>query len=247
MNFANIQLLGAGRVAADPRWKMPPHLHPFHELIVLVQGKMEVKSGGQTIEASTGDVLLYPAQVLHAETSDAAAPVETLFLSFRRPMLPLKAVARTQDRSGRIRQMIRWLYEDRHASAADIQEQRRLLLQAIVAEFFRNLRWREHPLLVATRQYVRDHLAEALSLECLARQAQLSKYHFLRSYKAVSGRTPMTDVRIIRAHAARELILGTNLPLKDIAPRVGLGNEYAMSRIFRRYFNLPPGEWRRRR
>ena len=58
---------------------------------------------------------------------------------------------------------------------------------------------------------------------------------------------PMEDVRIIRANYARELILGTSLPLKEIAPRAGLGNEYAMSRIFRRYFNMPPGAWRRHR
>ena len=32
--------------------------------------------------------------------------------------------------------------------------------------------------------------------------------------------------------------------LKEIAPRAGLGNEYAMSRLFRRIFRLPPGQYR---
>jgi AraC-like DNA-binding protein len=55
----------------------------------------------------------------------------------------------------------------------------------------------------------------------------------------------MADVRAIRAQYARELILGTHLPLKEIAPRAGLGNEYSMSRLFRRVFQMPPGQYRR--
>lgn len=245
MHINRLVLVSTGYHAPDPAWAMAPHLHPYHELIVPLRGKMRVASDGQFLEAAAGDVLLYPARVTHAERSDEAAPVETLFLSFTEPSARLRKVIMAHDGSGRIRQLIRWIHEDKHSSAPQIEAEHRILLQAIVAEFLRNLRHREDPLVQGIRQYIQDHVAEPLSLALLARQARQSKYHFLRTYKALTGRTPMDDVRRLRANFARELILGTGLPLKEIAPRAGLGNEYAMSRIFRRYFNLPPGKLRR--
>jgi transcriptional regulator GlxA family with amidase domain len=56
----------------------------------------------------------------------------------------------------------------------------------------------------------------------------------------------MEDVRMIRLEAARNLLLTTNLPLKAIAPRVGLGSEYHLSRLLRRHFDLGARELRRR-
>jgi AraC-like DNA-binding protein len=247
MNITRIHLMGIGRLVAEPQWKMPSHGHPFSELIVPIRGRMRVESPGATLNATLGDVLLYPARVIHAEWPDTAAPLETLFFSFTVAGLSKRGLLKTQDHAGRILQMSRWLYEERNSSDPDIQQERQLLFQAIIVEYFRNLNHREDPMVIQTRQYIHDHMAEPLTLDSLACQAGVSKFHFLRTYKALTGRTPMEDVRIIRANAARALILSTALPLKDIAPRTGLGNEYAMSRIFRRYFNMPPGAWRRHR
>ena len=55
----------------------------------------------------------------------------------------------------------------------------------------------------------------------------------------------MQDVRELRLELARNLILTTNEPLKVIAPQAGLGDEYHMSRAFRRYLGMPPGQLRR--
>ncbi|MCX6993808.1 MAG: AraC family transcriptional regulator [Kiritimatiellaeota bacterium] len=245
MHVTRVHLLSIGHLASDPQWKLPSHGHPFCELIVPIRGRMRVESPGTKLNATIGDVLLYPPRVIHAEWSDAAAPVAVYFFSFQAASVPKRDLIKTQDHAGRILHMSRWLYEERHASDPYVQEERQFLFQAIVAEYFRNLNHREAPMVIQTRKYIHDHMAESLTLSGLARQAGMSKYHFLRSYNALTGRTPMEDVRIIRANAARALILSTALPLKDIAPQTGLGNEYAMSRIFRHYFNMPPGAWRR--
>lgn len=247
MHITRIHLMSIGKNDAGPQWKMPSHGHTFCELIVPIRGRMGVESPGTTLNATLGDVLLYPARVSHAEWSDNAAPMETIFFCFTVVGLSKRDLIKTHDHGGRILQMSRWLYEEINSSDPYVQEERQLLFRSIVVEFFRNLNHREDPMVIQTRQYIHDHMAESLTLDSLACQAGVSKYHFLRTYKALTGRTPMEDVRIIRANAARALILSTALPLKDIAPRTGLGNEYAMSRIFRHYFNMPPGAWRRHR
>jgi transcriptional regulator GlxA family with amidase domain len=61
----------------------------------------------------------------------------------------------------------------------------------------------------------------------------------------LTGLTPMEDLRQLRLEAARDLLLTTDLPLKAIAPRTGLGDEYHLSRLFRRAFGIAPGALRR--
>ena len=73
----------------------------------------------------------------------------------------------------------------------------------------------------------------------------MTKYHFLRRYRALTGKTPMEDVRAIRLDFARNLILTTDLPLKLIAVQAGLGDAYQLSRLFRKHLNLAPSALRR--
>ena len=243
--LSRARLLGLGHIATEASWQMKAHFHPFHELIVLVRGGMTVHAAGEEIRARAGDVLLYPARVSHQETTDPADPGESLFLAFRLPRVSDTAIVRVHDARGRIRQMIQWLHEDQRQGGGRVRREGHALLASLLEEFVRLRQGGEADLVSRTRAYAQDHLAEALSLDVLASQAALSKYYFLRAYKALTGHTPMEDVRAWRVACARDLLLSTSLPMKDIAPRAGLGNECAMSRAFRRQFGMPPGEFRR--
>jgi transcriptional regulator GlxA family with amidase domain len=54
----------------------------------------------------------------------------------------------------------------------------------------------------------------------------------------------MEELRRIRLHEARNLLLTQNLSLKEIAPAVGIGDEYQLSKLFRRTFGLSPRDMR---
>lgn len=183
------------------------------------------------------------------EWSDAQRPFESHFIAFewkdRPPDLPLHV----RDTKGRIRQIILWLYADRDSHSSQAPTTSIAHLQTLIAEY-RSAAERRDPereLVAAIHGYIHDRLTEKITLADLARRASLSKYHFLRTYQALTRRTPMEAVRAIRLRRAQELILGTNLPLKEVAVRCGLGNEYLLSRLFRTYFDIPPGEMRRGR
>ena len=103
----------------------------------------------------------------------------------------------------------------------------------------------EHTLATTVRQYVQQHMAQPLTVDLLARHAGMSKFHFIRRYRQLTGRSPMADVRLIRVQQARALILSSGQPLKAVAPLVGLGTEAALYRLFRRYLHITPGQLRR--
>ncbi len=237
--------LTCGMVVSDPQWHVPASQHPHHELIMVIVGGITVQSPAGRIKAVMGDVLIYPASVVHEEWSDRVYPLQSIFLCFTCPGMTGMPVTKITDIRDNIREMGAWLHTDRSASSPAAITQRDALLQVILAQCLRNMGTEDDPMVTLTRQHIRKHIAEPLSLDHLAKVCGLSKFHFLRKYRVATGRTPMEDVRAMRAEYARELILSTSLPLKEIAPKAGLGDEYSLSRMFRKLFKNTPGHYRR--
>lgn len=240
-------LLVVGRVRPDPLWRLEAHRHHFHELIVVFSGRMSARLGPELYQAAAGDILFYPQGVTHEEWTDPADPAELFFIGFESRERALAGLIppHCHDQNGRVRQVIGWLYADRDLCAASEQPAPEAFVQAILGEIQRLATVREDQLVSAIRRFIREHLNQPLTLADLARQAGMSKYHFLRKFKELTGRTPMQELRAIRTEYARELILTTNLQIKAIAPRAGLGSVCHLSHVFRKQLNLSPGQLRK--
>ncbi len=242
----NAQIHHIGHVRPNPAWRIQAHGHPFHELIAPVRGTLHVHIGGHTQSFGPGALLLYPPGVHHEEWSDPDA-LESYFVAFRYSGLRSDRLLVAEDPDGRIRQIIRWLFQDQQSLPARLEQTGPAFLEVILAHFRRRHAPPESEWVRRVRDHIRRQRHLAIGLDDLARTAGLSRFHFVREYRRLTGRTPMADVRALRADYARELILTTNLPLKEIAPAAGLGNEYSMSRVFQRLFQMPPGAFRQSR
>jgi len=220
---------------------MARHAHAFHELIIVLRGQLCVEIRGQTRVARAGELLWYPPDVVHHEWTSPRAPAETLFVSWRWRELPAAWPVQQTDTHGRVSDMARWLFADRETRSAGHP-----LLHAILAEYDRLATHNDDPLVTGIRAHLRQNIADRVALADLAKRAGLSKFHFVRRYRKLTGRTPMADVRLLRLQMARDLLLTTNLPLKEIAPRVGLGDAYRLCRLFRQHFQTTPGALRHR-
>jgi len=245
LKFHDPHIYGAGAIHPDPRWHMAPHFHSFHEIIVVVQGRLLLKSGEQAVTAGPGDVLFYRSGFVHEETSDPKAPVGTLFICFDTgdllPWLPL----RVYDADRRVRQLVAWLVDDERDRRPP--EMRKPLFEALLGELRRLCAVPRDPWIEVILAFIRKNLTHPFTLDELARHGKMSKFAFVRKFKRLCGRTPMEELRLIRLDRARSLLLTTNLPVKAIAPAVGIGDEYQLSRLFRSHFNLSPRDLRTRR
>jgi AraC-like DNA-binding protein len=227
---------------------MAAHQHGFHELVIILDGRMNLTVDGETTTTRPGDVLFYPKGLIHEERSVPQSPVETRFISFTEedatppPGIPLL----TRDRHGRIRHLATWLYAERDLCAFADHQTPRAFLQAILAELHRAATQVDAPLIESIRRLIEERLTEPLTLDDLASHVSMSKFHFLRKYKEAAGLTPMHDLARIRVERARDLALTTDLPLKAIAPYVGVANEYQLSRLFRRHLGLTLSQLRNR-
>src|SRR5919202_358977 len=95
--------------------------------------------------------------------------------------------------------------------------------------------------------WMAEHMAEEFSLERLAAQAGLSRFHFQRLFKAATGVTPSRYQIDLRINEARRLLRETKMGVVDVALEVGYANPSHFARLFRRETGLSPSEYRRQR
>ena len=94
--------------------------------------------------------------------------------------------------------------------------------------------------------WMSGRLAKDLSVPALARQAGMSERTFARHYRAAMGLTPARAVELMRVEAARQLLVGSRMPVKRVAERCGFGSEETMRRSFLRQIGTPPQDYRAR-
>lgn len=97
----------------------------------------------------------------------------------------------------------------------------------------------------ATREWAIEHLDEVLTIEALARHANVSPRTFSRRFREETGYTPMQWVMRARVDVARELLENTELGIDEIALSVGLGSGANLRQFFRRVLGTTPSEYRR--
>lgn len=239
------RLIGAGTIAPSPTWHVGPASHANHELIIVNRGAIRVDIEGEHLLGWAGDALLYRAGEVHEEWSDPDDPVETFFLSFE--LADLAAPRVVQDVAGRLRQVGRWLALEWPDHAIGTGRLCDAFFRALLSEWDRLVSVDEPELVAATRRLVRARINGPIDLAMLADARGMSRYHYIRTYKRLCGRTPMADVRAERVRYAQHLIANTDLPLKEVAARAGLSDEYHLSHLIRSYLDVTPGQLRRSR
>ncbi|MFF3212730.1 GlxA family transcriptional regulator [Streptomyces sp. NPDC002886] len=93
--------------------------------------------------------------------------------------------------------------------------------------------------------WAREHLHEPLPVTELARRAVMSKRSFARRFTAATGTTPHAWLRNLRLSSAEELLESTDLPVEEIARRVGYGSAAVLREQFVRRRGVPPRSYRR--
>jgi AraC family transcriptional regulator len=93
--------------------------------------------------------------------------------------------------------------------------------------------------------YIEDHLDAGLTLEELAAVAHLSPYHFARQFRTATGLPPHQFVIARRVERARQFLQDDgDLPLAQVASRVGFSDQTQFARHFKRHVGVTPGRFR---
>ncbi len=97
------------------------------------------------------------------------------------------------------------------------------------------------------KRYIEEHFAdENLSLAVFAEVSGYSQYHLSRLFKKYTRTSPHEYVIQTRLRRANELIIATDMPIKQIFSQVGFHDYAHFSNTFKKHFGVTPGSVRRR-
>lgn len=92
--------------------------------------------------------------------------------------------------------------------------------------------------------HLQEHLEHPIEASGLARIGGISTATLHRQFIAHMGSTPMRYLKGLRLDAACRFLSESDLPLGDVAAKVGFSNAFHFSREFTRRFRSSPAQWR---
>lgn len=93
-------------------------------------------------------------------------------------------------------------------------------------------------------KYVEEHYDETLTIEDMARLTHYSKSHFMKFFKNHMGTGFIEYLNDYRLTIAARLLITTEDTILEIASRSGFDNLSYFNRLFRRKYDITPGQYR---
>ncbi|HEX2950217.1 MAG TPA: AraC family transcriptional regulator [Armatimonadota bacterium] len=233
-----------------PQVEVPEHTHGFYEALILLNGHAEY-TGQNRCPIMPGSVLMHPPQVPHAwRTTDAPCSYLVIWFSLD-PAVQLTQYCFQQPT---LLDEVQALF---HAVNVKEPGWRALLsarLWVILATLLAQANWPPTEAVTPDDeidgivdnacQFLRDNLARPLTLSVVADHLGVSKRSLTRYFRAVTGKSLMESLCVLRMDVASSLLKTTDLPLSVIAPRVGMPDASYFCRCFKRHFNVTPQQFR---
>ena len=244
------------------------HFHEFDKIVLLLSGRVDYTVEGSTYALKPWSVLLIKHHTIHRALIDKSEPYERIIIYldgkyFARsmPEARLTDCFDQADRSGRhlllpterqrraieaVLSAYEEAAEDSGFGAEALRES--FIIQLLIyigrmtaASSGETAESQYDPKIRRVLSYINENLGRELRVEQLAEQAYLSKYHFMRLFKAQTGSSVHAYVRQKRLlHAAR--LIREGMPVSKAAALSGFGDYSAFHRAFRESFGISPGE-----
>ena len=242
------------------------HFHDFDKLVILISGAVDYCVESSNYQLRPWDVLLVKHHTIHKAEIDRSVPYERIIIYFDReyfenimPGAKLMECFDLADRHGR--HLLKAEPEQLEELKAAISRYEALrgdqrfwafvmgetMMMQLLIHISRlsevepgKSETKYDPKIQQVLSYINENFRSELSVDALAERVYLSKYHFMRLFKAQTGTTVYAYVRQKRLmHAARMIREG--IPAQKAAVDSGFGDYSAFHRAFKETFGTSPG------
>jgi len=91
--------------------------------------------------------------------------------------------------------------------------------------------------------YIKFHLSDKLTLDDIAAQSGLSKFHFSREFKRNIGMTTVNYINSLRCEKARKMLDSGNYKIHEVQEKCGFENASYFTRVFKRFCGVTPAQY----
>ncbi|WP_168123215.1 AraC family transcriptional regulator [Paenibacillus sp. HB172176] len=254
----------------------PHHWHSHLEFLYIASGEAIIECGSTPYRAAPGDlvvinsnelhygvncsselqyyVMITDTSLLHSQFADAAetkfiAPITQNRLLFRNLIRDDEVI------SSCVLSLVKELSERSFgfemAVKSELYRLLTLLLRGHVATVLSNDEHHERMKNIERFEpvlhYIDTNFGSALTVDKLADIAGLSRFHFSRLFKDLTGRTVTEYITSTRLDKAEAMLLHSPLTVTEIAAATGFSDIYYFSRTFKKHKKTAPSSLRRPR
>ena len=241
-----------------PSYEMS-NIHENVEIIFITEGEAAIRADGREIIAKAGDTVIIETNVLHAVgTYNSAAfcylIVDRAFCRenyFDTNLLKFETLVSDSLLHDMMRDIIEAYshLDDRRFSKQDIRARVLLLMSYICEKYSReNEQVSGNQTLNYIKlsiEYICHNFNRPLSLDEVAQQVGVSKYHFTRTFREATGETLVKHLNRVRCDYAKQLLLNTDKTVSQICDECGFVSPSYFSRTFEKYVGVLPSEYRK--
>lgn len=98
--------------------------------------------------------------------------------------------------------------------------------------------------IVQTKLFIDSHFAEKIDLNDISNEALFSKFHFIRLFKNIYGKTPHQYLTYVRIEKAQELLQKKN-SVTDVCFQVGFDSLSSFTGLFKRMTKITPSVYQK--
>ena len=243
------------------------HFHEFDKIVLLLSGKVTYIVEDITYDLQPWSLLLVRHHAIHKANIDVSEPYNRVILYldgsyFDRtfPSAGLMDCFQAADRPGhclilpdeeqkadleRCLNVYETVQSDSRHGSDVIRDTTIMQLLAIInrislsGEQSNEIEQYHDKKIQKTLSYINEHLSSDLSVEMLASNVFLSRYHFMRLFKAQTGSTVHSYIRQKRLLSAARMIR-EGIPASQAACECGFNDYSVFNRAFRESFGIRP-------
>ena len=246
------------------------HFHEFDKVVILLSGNVDYLVESMTYSLRPWDILLIQHHVIHKALIDQSQPYERVILYLDRnyvdltmPDAGLMDCFERADKQGQYllaprdeeAKTLAGLIASLDQAGTDGQFGAQALRDTLVMQLLILINRvslnggaaveapapQYDPKIAQTLSYIQENLRQPLTVDDLAERVYLSKYHFMRLFKAQTGSTVHAYVRQRRLLYAAQLIR-TGVSVNKAAIDSGFEEYSTFFRAFRECFGISPGQ-----
>jgi len=255
-----------GAMIFDPIWSQKRHAsRESCELLHIIKGTVQIELPRGRLTGHPGDTLLIPTNTMHRDNFDTVSGLKVFLVHFVwaaeadyfamvKPLsLPIASPRVAEDMARLFDRLAAGLDFGTEADHLLVCSQVHSILLMILREALRNTPPQKKKaygerhrrlLMLRARQHLNEHFAEPFSLDQLARLLNVSPFYLSHVFSRESDFALFTYLTNLRMRRARELLQAGTGNVTEVAHAVGYEDEGYFSKVFRKYFGVPPRDLR---
>lgn len=149
------------------------------------------------------------------------------------------------EKHGRSGIPLRGLYEvSRYTSWAEAFSELRRVVVQVFTQVDTTIESKNEDVVNRIKYYIQHHLDGDTSLYALSEQVHLCQEHLLRVFKKQEGVTVLQYINDLRITRAKQMLVQTDMQIKDIATELGFASAGYFGRFFKSKMGITPNAYR---